>query len=367
MRFESGRFESGRFKSGRFKSGTAAAIVAVCALLSGCGTSSGTTASSATTIPTAVGSSPTVASAPASSIPSSSVPASSAPAATSSAPASSAATSSAPASSSEPAQSTPADSAPKRIVSLSASATEDLYAIGAGAQVVAVDSNSNYPAGVPTTKLSAYEPNVESIAKYSPDLVVLSDDINNIKAQLTKLKIPVLVEPAATSLDDTYRQIQSLGTATGHTAAAIRTVNDMRAKITALIATVPKRTSPLTYFHELDNTLYTASSKTFVGQLYTLAGLKNIADADNPKATPYPQLSAEYLVKADPDLVFLADTKCCQQSATTFAARPGFSVLSAVGAKQVVSLDDDVASRWGPRVVNLLAAIIKAVKSVRTS
>ncbi len=252
-------------------------------------------------------------------------------------------------------------------MSLSPTATEDLFAIGAGSQVVAVDSDSNYPATAPKTALSAYKPNVEAIAKFKPDLVVLSDDIDNIKAQLTKLSIPVLVEPAAASLDDAYQQITSLGTATGHTAEAAKTVAGMRSDIAALVATVPRRTTPLTYFHELDNTLYTVSSKTFIGQVYSLAGLKDVADSSNPKATPYPQLSAEYLVKSDPDLVFLADTKCCQQTAAAFAARPGFSVLSAVKDKHVIPLDDDVASRWGPRVVQLLKKIVEAVKSVRSS
>ena len=257
--------------------------------------------------------------------------------------------------------------APKRIVSLSPTATEDLFAIGAGGQVVAVDSDSNFPTTAPKTDLSAYKPNVEAIAKYEPDLVVLSDDIDNIKAQLTKLSIPVLVEPAAASLDDAYQQIASLGTATGHPAEAAKTVAAMRSGIAALVATAPKRPKPLSYFHELDNTLYTVSSKTFVGQIYALAGLTDVADQANTKGTPYPQLSAEYLVKADPELIFLADTKCCQQNAATFAARPGFSVLSAVKDKHVVLLDDDVASRWGPRVVELLAKIVDAAKSVRSS
>lgn len=277
-----------------------------------------------------------------------------------------------PASSSHALATSPASSAastpksPQRIVSLSPTATEDLFAIGAGNQVVAVDSDSNYPSTVPKTNLSAYEPNVESIAKYNPDLVVLSDDINNIKTQLGKLSIPVIVEPAATSLDDAYQQIQSLGAATGHPTEAARTVARMRSGIAALVATVPKRTPALTYFHELDNTLYTVSSKTFVGQIYALAGLKDVADSANNKGTAYPQLSAEYLVKADPALIFLADVKCCRQTAATFAARPGFSALSAVRDKQVVLLDDDVASRWGPRVLQLLQRIVDAVKSIRS-
>ncbi|QNK80516.1 ABC transporter substrate-binding protein [Nakamurella sp. PAMC28650] len=327
-------------------------LVLCAAFVAGCGTS-GTAANSSasTTAPSSAAGFSTATSAPAvgpASSATTSGPGSSAPPA---APASVAPTSPKP---------------PQRIVSLSPTATEDLFAIGAGSQVVAVDSNSNYPSTVPKTTLSAYEPNVESIAKYQPDLVVISDDINNIKAQLTKLSIPVLVEPAATSLNDAYQQINSLGSATGHVAEASKTVASMRSGIATSVATVPKRTVPLTYFHELDNTLYTVSSKTFVGQIYALAGLEDVADPANTKSAAYPQLSAEYLVKSDPDLIFLADVKCCRQSAATFAARPGFSALSAVRDRRVVLLDDDVASRWGPRVVQLLQKIVDAVKSVRS-
>jgi iron complex transport system substrate-binding protein len=327
-------------------------LVLCAAFVAGCGTS-GTAANSSasTTVPSSAAGFSTATSAPALG------PASSA-------------TTSGPGSSAPPAASASVPPAspkpPQRIVSLSPTATEDLFAIGAGSQVVAVDSNSNYPSTVPKTSLSAYEPNVESIAKYKPDLVVISDDINNIKAQLTKLSIAVLVEPAATSLNDAYQQINSLGSATGHVAEASKTVASMRSGIATSVATVPKRTVPLTYFHELDNTLYTVSSKTFVGQIYALAGLKDVADPANTKGAAYPQLSAEYLVKSDPDLIFLADVKCCRQSAATFAARPGFSALAAVRDRRVVLLDDDVASRWGPRVVQLLQKIVDAVKSVRS-
>lgn len=349
-----------------------AATLTCCALLVGCGTDSGTAAPSSSPA-TSPSTSPATSSAAAASVASgtsaAATPASVAVSASAAAPAVSPAQSSSPAPSaagSAAASSPVPATVPKRIVSLSPTATEDLFAIGAGSQVIAVDSDSDYPATAPKTDLSAYKPNVEAIAKYEPDLVVLSDDIDNIKAQLTKLSIPVVVEPAATSLEDAYQQIQQLGSATGHTAEAGTTVATMRSGIAALVATVPERAQPLTYYHELDNTLYTVSSKTFVGQVYKLAGLTNVADA-GAKGTAYPQLSAESLVKANPDLVFLADTKCCQQTAATFAARPGFSVLSAVKDKHVVLLDDDIASRWGPRVVDLLKKIVDAVKSFRSS
>ncbi|SCG80030.1 iron complex transport system substrate-binding protein [Micromonospora echinaurantiaca] len=252
---------------------------------------------------------------------------------------------------------------PEKIVSLSASATEMLYAIGAGPQVTAVDDNSNYPPDAPKTDLSGFSPNAEAIAGRSPDLVVLSDDRNKIVEQLGTLKIPVYITPAATTLDDSYRQLTELGALTGHPAEAADVTKRMKDDIAKLVAGLPQRTEKLTYYHELGPELYTATSKTFIGSLYAMAGLENIADpADaDGKNGGYPQLSQEVIVKADPDFVFLADTKCCQQSAETVKGRAGWAGITAVKNNQVVGLDDDIASRWGPRVVDLLRAIIDAV------
>jgi iron complex transport system substrate-binding protein len=258
----------------------------------------------------------------------------------------------------------PADQRPERIVSLSPTATEMLFAIGAGGQVVAVDSNSNYPEEAPRTDLSAYQPNIEAIAGYKPDLVVYSDDPGELAAGLGRLSILALRQPAATRLDDTYAQLDQLGRATGHQAEAGRLVATMRAEIEKIAAARPER--PLTYYHELDKNLYTATSKTFIGQLYGQLGMKNIADAADKEASGYPQLSAEYVIRADPDLIFLADTKCCGQSARTVAARDGWDQLTAVRSGGVVALDDDVASRWGPRVVDFLKTVATKVQTLES-
>ena len=255
-----------------------------------------------------------------------------------------------------------APEAKQRIVSLSPTATEMLFDIGAGGQVAAVDSNSNYPKEAPKTDLSAYEPNVEAIAGYKPDLVVYSDDPGDLKAGLDKLSIPAIQQPAAKTLDDTYAQLDQLGRATGHAAEAGQLATTMRAEIAKIAAAKPER--PLTYYHELDKNLYSATSKTFIGQLYAQLGMENIADAADKDASGYPQLSAEYVVKADPDLIFLADTKCCGQSAKTVAARDGWDGLTAVKTGGVVELDDDVASRWGPRVVDFLQTVAAKVQAM---
>ncbi len=252
---------------------------------------------------------------------------------------------------------------PERIVSLSATATEILFAIGAGDQVVAADDTSNYPEQVPTTDLSAYEPNIEAIAGYEPDLVVVSDDLGDVIAGLTAIDVTVIQQPVAQTLDDSYAQIEQLGAATGHIAEAVEVIGDMQIGIDAALAS---NEAPVgaTFYHELDNFFFSVTSSTFVGSIYTLAGLENIADAAEGADTGYPQLSAEYIIDSDPDLIFLADTKCCGESAETVAGRPGWDQLTAVSSDSVVPLDDDIASRWGPRVVDFLEVIVESVNAL---
>jgi iron complex transport system substrate-binding protein len=251
---------------------------------------------------------------------------------------------------------------PVSIISLSPTATEMLYAIGAGSQVVAVDEYSNFPAEAEAlgTKLSGFEPNIEAISSYSPDLVIVSYDPGTLVEQLGTLNIPVFVAGAAMSLENVYEQIEQLGVLTGHSQAAIEVSKTLQTGIEDAVASVKFSDPPLSYYYELDNTYYSVTSNTFVGQIFNLFGMRNIAD-NVESGNDYPQLSAEVIVSSDPDFIFLADTKCCAQDATTVAARDGWGGLKAVTANQIVELDDDVASRWGPRVLDLITAIRDAV------
>lgn len=250
---------------------------------------------------------------------------------------------------------------PDAIISLSPTATEILFAIGAGSQVIAVDDQSNFPAEAPISDLSGFTPNLESIVALSPDLVVVSFDVDGIVAALAGANIPVIVQSAATSLEDTYFQIAELGTATGNTAQSEALIGEMKSEIASAIALLPAESAELTYYHELDNTLFTVTSATFIGSVYSLAGLANIADVATGAESGYPQLSPEFIVSSDPAIVFLADTKCCGQNSQTFAQRPGFAKLTAVTMGSVIELDDDVASRWGPRTVDFVKAIVDGV------
>jgi iron complex transport system substrate-binding protein len=251
---------------------------------------------------------------------------------------------------------------PTAIVSLSATATEMLFAIGAGPQVKAVDRDSDYPPNVPRTTLNALELNVEAVAAYQPDLVVGAGLSKAQSQQLATLHVHVLDEPAATDVSQSYQQLTQLGAATGHPGGAAAVVARMKLQIAAIARNVPKRSA--TYYYELDQTYYSVTSRTFIGRALRLLGLASIADSAKGAAASggYPQLSGEFILNADPGYVFLADTRCCKQSLATVARRPGWSTLSAVRNGRVVALDDDIASRWGPRLVDLLRTVADAIQ-----
>jgi len=254
-------------------------------------------------------------------------------------------------------------SVPTRIVSLSPTGTEMLFAIGAGDQVIAVDSFSYYPPEAPVTDLSAWQPNIEAIAEFEPDLVLASD--GTAQEELEALGISVLVQFAAATIDDVYAQLAELGVVTGHEDEAAALAAQMRADIESILAEVPDFDEPPTYYHELDDTFFSVTSGTFIGQVYAMAGLVNAADPadEDGSAFGYPQLSPEFIFDADPDFIFLADGVCCGQTPEVVAERPGWDALSAVENGRVIPVDEDIASRWGPRIVDYLRVVVAALST----
>jgi iron complex transport system substrate-binding protein len=250
---------------------------------------------------------------------------------------------------------------PRRIVSLSPTATESLFAIGAGPQVVAVDDQSDYPKTAPRTTLSGFTPNVEAIAAYRPDLVVIAYDPKGLASALRKLGMKVVHHDGAKTFKGAYQQIRQLGLVTGHEPEASRLVRTMRAKIRRIVERARSKTARLSVYHELTPDFYSATSKTFVGRVYAELGLRNIADAADSVGTGYPQLSAEYIVSESPDVIVLADTVCCGQKPSTVASRPGWDRISAVRTGSIVRIDDSIASRWGPRLVDFFRAMSSAL------
>ena len=245
---------------------------------------------------------------------------------------------------------------PHRIVSLSPTVTEDLFAIGAGKQVVAVDQDSDYPKSAPRTSLSGLNPDVEAIASYHPDLVVVSYGGPDI-GQLEGLGIRVVDEPAARTVIGAYQEIKQLGRITGHAAKADALVASMAKQLRAVVRSVPK-SRHLRLYDELDPTYYSATSRTFIGRIFSLFGLRNIADRADREHTGYPQLSAEYILKANPQVIVLTDGV----QPAKVASRPGWRTISAVKDHRVVDVGADIASRWGPRIVDFAREIAVIVR-----
>ena len=248
---------------------------------------------------------------------------------------------------------------PTKIISLSPSATEILYAVGAGSQILAVDNLSNYPANAPVSEISAFEPSVEAILAKKPDLVLLSIDSTKapqIRNALVKLGIPVLMEKAPATLKDVYAENTLLARVTDRQAGAVKLNASMAKSIKEILAKA-KKSSKIRIFHELDDTYYSVTSNTFIGKVYKDFGAVNIADAaagaDN---SGYPQLSAEYLLKSDPQVIFLADAQY-GVTADSVSKRAGWSQISAVKNKKIVELPADIPSRWGPRLVDFYKLI----------
>ena len=249
-----------------------------------------------------------------------------------------------------------------RIVSLSPTATEMLFAVGAGEAVVAVDKSSDFPAEAPTTSLDGFSPNVEAIAAFDPNMVFL-ESAGDLREALETLGIQVVVQEAAVSIADTYTQIREVGQLTGFSENAEMLASDLQQQIETLVANAPDA-SGLSYYHELSPTFYSVTSTTFVGAVYELFGLENVADPAQGSSFGYPQLSNEFIIDADPDLIFIADTICCEQTTETVASRPGWQQMTAVQNGNIIELNDSIASRWGPRIIHFVNAISTALRNL---
>lgn len=254
---------------------------------------------------------------------------------------------------------------PERIVSLAPSVTEILYAVGAGSQVVGRTDYDNYPPeaeAVPSVGgFDASSISIETILDMEPDLVIAGSIYQDeVTKTLEGTGIKVIdVDPE--SIADILVNIQTLGTITGHAGEAKVVVADMQARIDAVtgkVATIPQDERPLVFYEIWHEPLTTASNHTFTGELITLAGGINIfGDLEGT----YPTVSAEQIIEENPDVIVGPSNHSDQLTAEAIAARPGWGDLAAVRNGAVVIIDGDIISRSGPRIIDALEAIARAL------
>ena len=252
------------------------------------------------------------------------------------------------------------------VISLSPTATETLFALGAGGLVRAVDSESTYPPSAPRSDLSAASVDVTKVMAMAPDLVVFASDAGDGPSAIAARGVRVLVQPPARSLNEAYAQIRELGEATGRALESENLVALMQSRIAAIVARTPQRATPVRYYHERNGTFASLTSTSFLGQIYALLGARSIADGA-PGDASYPTLTSPIVIEANPDLIVLADARCCHVTIDTVRARPAWQAINAVKNTAIALIDDELANTWGPRVVDLLQAISGRVLALPAS
>ena len=248
------------------------------------------------------------------------------------------------------------DEAPQRIVSLSPYATEILCEIGAGDQLAAVDLFANCPAdSTEKPELDSFEPNLEAIAGFEPDLVYV--DGAGILDALRQIDIPVLYLTLPSSLDEVLERISLFGRVVDREADADALVDSLTERIDAVEEGVASIEEGPRIFHELDPMFFTVSPDSFIGDFYNLLKAQNIAAGGEGE---YPQLSAEVIIERDPEVIILAD-EAAGVTVESLNDRPGWDTLTAVKEGRVCLVDPDIVSRPGPTVADGLEALAQCI------
>jgi iron complex transport system substrate-binding protein len=251
------------------------------------------------------------------------------------------------------------ESAPQRIVSLAPNHTEVLYALGLGDRVVGVTEYCNYPPeAVEKPKVGDFvNADLELIVGLEPDLVLATTMhmAETVPALQDQGVVVFVLDPQ--SVASVLKEIRVLGQITGQEAAADALISDMQARIDAVQETVTAAPR-LKVFWELGPELFTVGPGTFVDDLIGLAGGENVA-AD--AAAPWPQLSVEAIILKDPDVIVLADHNY-GQTVEMVRERPGWEDIAAVREGRVIEIsNDDIVSRPGPRLVEGLEFLARAL------
>lgn len=255
-------------------------------------------------------------------------------------------------------------SQPKRIVSMVPAATETLFALGLQENVIAVTKWDDYPVDVQKKVEYVFQdsvnPNVEQILKLNPDLIVLGlmgTDPKTIES-IRNLKVPVFVVDPQT-IEATYQTIGTFGQLTNTQEQAKKLVSDMKEKeqsIATKIATI-KSTDRLKVWTEVDDYLFTPGQGTFLNELLTKAGGINIAD----DVEGWGQYNSEQVITKNPQVIFETYDYYQKDAVAKIITRNGWQNVDAVKNKRVVALDSNMVTRPGPRIVDGLESIAKAL------
>jgi iron complex transport system substrate-binding protein len=257
------------------------------------------------------------------------------------------------------------EKAPQRIVSLSPALTETLFAVGAGELIVGNTDFCDYPeAAKSIQKVGGYSVDsisVETIVSLKPDLVMAESLIQSATIDaLKQANLPVFVS-SANSYEDVFNNITTAGKITDHGQEAeelISLMNDRIEKVQEKVKDIPEADRPKVFWEVWDEPLMTIGPNTFLDRLIREAGGINIF-SDAP--VDYPSISAEEVIKRNPDFIMGPGTMSKKLDTENLATQPGWGNVNAIVKEQIVLLDDNISSRPGPRIVDAIELIAKAL------
>ena len=257
------------------------------------------------------------------------------------------------------------ESVPQRVISLSPSTTELLFALGVGPSVVGATKNCNYPLealDVPRVGSGTMEGiSREIILAIKPDLVLCKWDTHAPLMELFDRVGIQSINLGPETLDELFEEARLLGRVFRREQESEAFIQQMNDRLNRLMERVAKlEPSPRrTVFYEVwDEPLMTAGPKSFIGELLKMGQMRNIFDDTDVR---YPRISSEVVVDRNPDVILAPSNHMKQVEFSRLASRPGWANINAITKKQVFIINGDEVSRCGPRLLNALEQMIDAV------
>jgi len=247
----------------------------------------------------------------------------------------------------------------QRVVSLSTTHTEIIQTLGGENLLVGIDSFSE--SELPIEKIDAFTVTADELVNLNPDLVIVAFDFNGIIDGLEALNLNYVLLPPARNFDEVYTQIMEIGNLINKSEESIDLVSEMENDVAEIIENFSAQNVKV--FHEIGYTygIYTVNENSFIGEIYNLLGVDNIANfKEDPFGSGYPEFSEEEILIANPNLIIVGHSDYLNKDLST---RVGWEEITAIQSGNLFFLDENLANNWGTNTVDLLNTLSEVTQS----
>jgi len=247
----------------------------------------------------------------------------------------------------------------QRVVSLSTTHTEIIQTLGGENLLVGIDSFSE--SELPIEKIDAFTVTADELVNLNPDLVIVAFDFNGIIDGLEALNLNYVLLPPARNFDEVYTQIMEIGNLINKSEESIDLVSEMENDVAEIIENFSAQNVKV--FHEIGYTygIYTVNENSFIGEIYNLLGVDNIANfKEDPFGSGYPEFSEEEILIANPNLIIVGHSDYLNKDLST---RVGWEEIAAIQSGNLFFLDENLANNWGTNTVDLLNTLSEVTQS----